>query len=137
MWDTMTNKKLKTFKTSNEKIEMKAGGKLVKIKEEHGLSERLIVISRNRPQLLDLKECIGTYEFGVVRRSLFVSDGPVLLVYDKAKILQHIQFLVFNEQLVIHTSAMETSTSIASNNESGQEIAVSEITHAPDLPGSA
>ena len=31
--DTMTKKKLKTFKTSNATIEMNAGGKLVKIKE--------------------------------------------------------------------------------------------------------
>ena len=37
---------------------------------------RLIVISRSRPQL-DLKECIGTYEFGVIPRSLFASYGTV------------------------------------------------------------
>ena len=30
MWDKMTMKKLKTFKTSNAMIEMNAGGKLVK-----------------------------------------------------------------------------------------------------------
>ena len=35
--DKMTKKKLKTFKTSNATIEMNAGGKLVKIKEERGL----------------------------------------------------------------------------------------------------
>ena len=35
--DTMTKKKLKTFKTSNATIEMNASGKLVKIKEERGL----------------------------------------------------------------------------------------------------
>ena len=36
----------------------RTGGKLVKIKEERGLLERLIVISRSRPQL-DLKKCIA------------------------------------------------------------------------------
>ena len=59
---------------------MNAGRKLVKIKEERGLLERLIVISISRSQL-DLKECIGTYEFGVVSRSLFASDGTVVLAF--------------------------------------------------------
>ena len=77
---------------------------------------RLIVISKSRPQL-DLKECIGTYEFGVTPRSLFASDGTVFLAYDKVKILHHLELLVSNEQLVMHTTAMKTSTSIASNNE--------------------
>ncbi len=35
--DNMTKKKLTTFKTSNATIEMNAGGKLVKIKDERGL----------------------------------------------------------------------------------------------------
>ena len=124
MWDKITKKKLKTFKTSNAIIEIYAGGKPVKIKEERGLLERLFVISRSRPQL-DLKERIDTYEFGVVLRSLFASDVTVLLAYDKAKILHHLELLVSNEQLVLHTQAMETSTSIASNNENGQEMETS------------
>ena len=119
-------------KTSNSTIEINAAysGKLVNIKEECGLLQRPIVISRSRPQL-DLKECIGTYEFGVVPRSLFASDGTVLFTYDKAKILHHLELLVSNEQLVTHTPAMETSTSVACNNENSQEIEASEI--SPDV----
>ena len=74
-------------------VEINVGGKLVKIKEERGLLQRLILIFRSRPQL-DLKERIGTYEFGVVPRSLFASDGTVLLAYHKAKILHHLELLV-------------------------------------------
>ena len=127
--ERLWKKKLKTFKTSNATVEINAGGKLVKIKEERGLLQRLIVISR-RPQL-DLKECIGTYEFGVVPRSLFASDGTVLLAYDKAKILHHLELSVSTEQLVTHTPAMETPTSVASNNENGKELEASEI--SPDV----
>ena len=58
--DKISTNKLKTFKTSNAMIKMIAGRKLVLIKEERGLLERLIVISRNGPQL-DRKECIDTY----------------------------------------------------------------------------
>ena len=121
VWDKMTKKKLKTFQTSNSTIAINAayGGKLIKIKEERGLLKIPIVISRSRPQL-DLKECIGTYEFGVVPRSLFASDGTVLFAYDKANILHHLELFVSNEQLVTHTPAIETSTSVASNNENGQ-----------------
>ena len=96
--------------------------------------ERLIVISRSRPQI-DLKECIGTYELDVVPPCLFASDATILLVYGKAKILHHIAFLVSNEHLVMQTPAMETSTSIDSNNEDGQEMEASKIKHAPDLTG--
>ena len=132
VWDKMSKNKLKTFKTSTATIKINAayGGKLVKIKDERGMLQRPIVISRSRPQL-DLKECIGTYEFGVVPRSLFASDGTVLLAYDKAKILNHLEFLGSNEQLVTHIPAMETPTSVASNNGNGQEMEASEI--SPDV----
>ena len=56
---------------------------------------RLIVFSRSRPQL-DMKECIGSYEFGEITRSLFASDGTFVLAYDKAKILHHLELLVSN-----------------------------------------
>ena len=106
VWVKMTKMKIKTFKTSNAMIEINAGGKLIKIKEERGLLQRLIVISRIRPQL-DMKECIGTYEFGVVPRSLFASDGTVLLAYDKAKILHHMQLFVSNEQPVSRSRKLQ------------------------------
>ena len=140
-WDKMTKTKLKTFRTSNAKIAMNAGGKLVNIKEERGLLE-FGKIDRHLKKLITawsegLSECIGTYSsmnlmYTVVPRSLFASDGTVLLVYDKAKILHHLELLVSNEQLAMHT-AKETSTSIAPDNDNGQETYVTEIAHAPDL----
>ena len=59
-----------------------------------------IVISRSRPEL-DLKECIGTYEFGVVPRSLFASDGSLLLAYDKASVLHRLEKLDTTEHVQI------------------------------------
>ncbi len=58
----------------------------------------------------------------------------VFLAYNKAKIFHHLELLVSNEQLAMHTPAMKTSTSIASNNENGQEMEASEIIHAPEVP---
>jgi len=92
VWDKITKKKLGTYKTANASTEIKVGDSMVKIKEEQGLLQRFIVIFRRRPEL-DLKECIETYEFGVVPRSLFASDGSLLLAYDKATILHHLEKL--------------------------------------------
>ena len=97
VWDKMTKKKLGTFKSANAMTEIRMGDQVVKIKEERGLLQRFIVISRSRPEL-NLKECIGTYEFGVVPRSLFASDGSLLLAYDKASILHHLEKLDSNRQ---------------------------------------
>ena len=99
VWDKITKKKLGTYKTANASTEIKVGDSIIKIKEERGLLQRFIVISRSRPEL-DLKECIGTYEFGVIPRSLFASDGSLLLAYDKASILHHLENLSSNSQQV-------------------------------------
>jgi len=93
----MTKTKLHTFKSSNATAEVRSGDKLIKVKEERGLLQRFVVIARSRP-VLDQKECIGTYELGIVPRSLFASDGPLLLAYDKAKILRHLQHLTDHEE---------------------------------------
>ena len=73
-----------------------------------------------------MRECIGTYEFDVVPVSInFASSRTFLLAYDKAKILHQIELLVGDEQLVKHMPAMETSTSIATNNEHDQGMKAS------------
>ena len=79
---------------------MKAGDKLIKIKEERGLLQRFIVAARSRPDL-DLKECIGKYEFGLIPRSLFAPDGSLLLAYDKAKVLNHLEALIKDGEQVL------------------------------------
>ena len=99
VWDKMTKKKLGTFKTANAITEFQKGDKVVKIKEERELLQWLLVISRSRPEL-NLKVWIGKYEFGVVPRSLFASDGSLLLAYDKAKILHHLENLDSSKQQV-------------------------------------
>ncbi|KAK6182328.1 hypothetical protein SNE40_010039 [Patella caerulea] len=97
VWEKMIKKKLGTFKSANASTEIRVGDKVVNIKEERGLLQRFIVISRSRPEL-GLEECIETYEFGVVPRSLFASDGSLLLAYDKASILHHLEKLNSNAE---------------------------------------
>ena len=97
VWDKMTKAKLQTFKSSNASAELRSGDKLMKVKEERGLLQRFVVISRRRPEL-DLKSCISSYELGVVPRSLFASNGSLLLACDKAKILHQLEHLKNHEE---------------------------------------
>ena len=143
VWDKITKMKLGTYKTANASTKIKVGDSMVKIKEERGLLQRFIVISRSRPEL-DLKECIGTYEFGVVPRSLFASDGYLLLAYDKASILQHLEKLSSNAQQVEadRNKATESEPSInqsisASTTTSSILDALAMLGNDSDLPSDA
>ena len=60
-------------------------GKLIVLKEGKNLLQRFIIIARSRTEL-NLKECIGEFEFGVVPRSLFSADGSLLPMRDKHKV---------------------------------------------------
>ena len=72
---------------------------MVKVKEGQGLLQRFIIISRSR-QELNVKECIGNYEFGVIPRSLLASHGSLLLAYDKASILHDLEKLTPDAQQI-------------------------------------
>ena len=72
-WDEMKKRKLGTFAHCNATVEVKNGDKVMKLKEERGLLQRFLIAARCRPQL-DLKECIGTYEFGT--KITFLLTGP-------------------------------------------------------------
>lgn len=115
VWDKMKRRKLGTFKNANASIDITVGDKLVKMKEERGLLQRFIVIARSRPEL-DLKECIGTYEFGIVPRSLFAADGSLLLAYDKATILHHLELMASDEP---REQTSEPAMTYAAENQNG------------------
>ena len=130
VWEKISKKKLGTYKSANASTEIRVGDKVVKIKEERGLLQRFIVISRSRPEL-DLKECIGTYEFGVVPRSLFASDGSLLLAYDKASMLHHLEKLSSNEQQA-EADRNEATESEPSGNQSAHvplQVAATTVEH--------
>ena len=103
---------------------------MFKIKEERGLLQCFIVISRSRPEL-DLKECIGTYKLGVLPRSIFASDGSLLLAYDKASILHHLEKLSSNAQQA-KADRNETTESEVPGNQSAHvqlQVAATTVEH--------
>ena len=57
LWSTMKKRKLQPWKTMGKK--------------------KMMVICKSRPEI-DIQEAVGTYEFTVVPRSMFATDGEML-----------------------------------------------------------
>ena len=86
----MPKAKLKTFKSTCASQTVHQSNQEIKLREERGLLQRFIVAARSRPEL-NLKDYIGKYEFGVIPRPLFASDGSLLLPYDKSKVMHRLE----------------------------------------------
>ena len=87
VWDTMTKKKLVTFRSLTKSVTLKIKNKIVNLKEERGLMTRLLVISRSRPGI-DISDLFAKHEFSVVPHSLFDNEGKMLKCGDKAAFLR-------------------------------------------------
>ena len=92
IWDKMAKRKLKTFKSHLAVIKKKVDGKVIQLREEKSLLSRFLLTSRKRPEI-DLERCLGNFEFSIIPRSLFTSDGEPLACTDKSKVLHCIEEL--------------------------------------------
>ena len=67
------------------------GNKVVKLREDHQLLARFLVIQQSRPQLVDkLPETIRKYEMDVTPRSPFATDGTLLILSDTSSFMKEI-----------------------------------------------
>ena len=73
----MKKRKLQTWKSNGKVIKVKTVERAVELKEDRSLFARPMMVCKNRPDI-DIKEAIGLYEFTVVPRSLFASDGTMM-----------------------------------------------------------
>ena len=90
--DPILKMKLKMFSTCSKKVKCNLSDKVVKLREDISLLARFLVIQQCRSELGGpLKEAIGQYEFSVVPRSLFPSDGMLLLPSDKSSFMKAIK----------------------------------------------
>jgi hypothetical protein len=84
VWDTMKKMNLKTFSTWMVKTRVSVGEKVIKLREERQLLARFLVIQQSRPELVPrLPATIGDYEMAVTPRSIFASDGSLLIPQTK------------------------------------------------------
>ena len=77
LWAVMKKRKLQTWKSNGKVIKVKTAGRVEELKEDRSLFARLMMVCKSRPDI-DIKEAIGLYEFTVVPRSLFASDGTMM-----------------------------------------------------------
>ena len=89
IWDTIKKKKLPTFAKNCTQTKLTIDKQLVNIKEERKPMSRVVIAARTRPET-DLPAYFGSYEFSVVPKSLFATDGCLRLSTDKASIAQEI-----------------------------------------------
>ena len=92
IWSPIKKRKLKTFKTQLKVVKKKVNGRVIQLKEEKSVLSRFLITSRKRPEL-GLEYCLGNFEFTVVPRALFSSNGEPHPCLDKAKLLHHIEEL--------------------------------------------
>ena len=102
VWDTMTKRKLVTFRSFGKSVTLKIKNKIVNLREERSLMTRLLVISRSRPGI-DISELFAKHEFSVVPHSLFDNEGNMLKCSDKAAFLRGMEEIVAGKDICHHT----------------------------------
>ena len=83
LWSPMKNQKLLTWKTTAKKTQ-------VKLQEDRCLFARMMMVCKSRPEI-NIAEAVGVYEFSLVPRSLFASDGSMLHCSTKSALMKAIE----------------------------------------------
>ena len=97
------------------KTRVRVGDKVIKLREERQLLARFLVIQQTRPELVPhLPATIGDYEMAVTPRSMFASDGSLLIPTDKSSIIHAVeeaQLIQTSLQATIQAPLQETTQS--------------------------
>jgi hypothetical protein len=82
----MKKTKLLTWRSNGKKVKVPLKDKVIELTEDRNLFARLMMVAKSRREI-DIKEAIKQYEFSVVPRSLFASDGTMLHCSMKSALL--------------------------------------------------
>ena len=93
IWDAMKMCKLQTFKSSGATIKTKIEGKLIELKEDKPLLQRVLTILQKHPEI-NLPKLIGENEFSNIPRLMFSIGGKILPCTNKSQILHTIEISV-------------------------------------------
>ena len=89
IWAPMKKTNLNVWKSVNKKTKLKVADQVVELKSERSLFARLVVVAKSRPEI-DIKDCIGKFEFTTFPRSLFDGSGNLLAITNKSQLLHTI-----------------------------------------------
>ena len=88
IWSKIIKRRYKTFKTQLM-MKKKLNVQVIQLREERPLLSWFLITSWKRYEL-DLEHSLSNFEFTVVPRSLFTSDGETPACKDKWKVLYNI-----------------------------------------------
>ena len=86
LWAPIKKNKLKLCSSARKKVSVKIAGTVTELSADRSLFARLLVVTRSQRQV-DLSETLGIYELSVVPRSMFASDGTMLLCQGKSELM--------------------------------------------------
>lgn len=90
LWSPMKKQKLLTWKTTGKKTKVSVDNKVVELQEDRCLFARMMMVCKSRPEI-NIAEAVGVYEFSLVPRSLFASDGSMLHCPTKSALMNAIE----------------------------------------------
>ena len=104
----MPQRKLLTFKSKAKTIKTKLEGKLITMKEDRSLMQRILVISKKRRKI-DLSMYILKYEFSVSPRSLFSFDRKVHPCTDTSKLMHALADKAWEMKMTVEEESLSES----------------------------
>ena len=102
LWSPMKKQKLLTWKTTGKKTKVTVDNKVVELQEDRCLFARMMMVCNSRTEI-NIAEAVAVYEFSLVPRSLFASDGSMMHCSTKSTIMSAIEKHV-NPKKFCHSS---------------------------------
>ena len=90
LWSPMKKQKLLTRKATGKKTKVSVENSVVELEEDRCLFARMMMLCKLRPEI-NTAEAVGVYEFSLVPRSLFASDGSMLHCSTKSALMNAIE----------------------------------------------
>ena len=84
--------------------------KVIDLQEERDLLTRFLLIQQKRPEMMNLDEAIGEYEFPALPRSLFALYGTLDLPSDKYKFMKQTENIAVSNSQNLEEHATSTES---------------------------
>ena len=89
LWSPIKKQKPLTWKTTSKKTQVTVDNKVAKLQEDKFLFARIMMVCKSRPEI-NIAEAVEVYEFSLVPRPLFASDGSMLRCSTKSALMNAI-----------------------------------------------
>ena len=110
-WDKMKKKNLSLFFNATAPVQCMKD-KVIELPQERGLLTRFLLIQQKRPEIMNLEEAIGEYQFSALPRSLLASDGTLHLPSDKYELMKQTENIAVPDSQNLQEQATDQNLDI-------------------------